>query len=197
MKRGNIKYIVLGIGFGFIIAAILFLKFGGKEKEALSEREIIDRARALGMIFLTELPAEPEKSESSTAAPVKEAPVEKGMTEAEAEGKEAAESEPAEASAKTEESADQVEGQTVAADAADSKTEASQPVTEAPAQTPASSTKTQSDSAASVKKAATPAVDSDIVTEVISGDDPAAKELLPPKDPNRPKSTQTLPTNHF
>lgn len=54
MKRENGKYIVLGIGIGFLIAAALLLKFGGQEKASLSDREIIDRARELGMIFLTE-----------------------------------------------------------------------------------------------------------------------------------------------
>lgn len=54
MKRENWKYIILGVGLGFLVAAAMLLVFNGKEKETLTDREIIERARALGMIFLTE-----------------------------------------------------------------------------------------------------------------------------------------------
>lgn len=54
MKSINWRHVVLGIGIGLLFAAALFLKMGGKEKEVLSDREVIDRARELGMIFLTE-----------------------------------------------------------------------------------------------------------------------------------------------
>lgn len=54
MKKANWMYLVLGIGIGLLIAAGLFLTFGGGEKEKLTDREVIDRAKDLGMIFITE-----------------------------------------------------------------------------------------------------------------------------------------------
>lgn len=65
MKSINWRHVVLGIGIGFLLAAAIFLKMGGKEKEVLSEREVIDRARQLGMIFLTESMEKAEKAEKS------------------------------------------------------------------------------------------------------------------------------------
>lgn len=67
MKSINWRHVVLGIGIGFLLAAAIFLKMGGKEKEVLSEREVIDRARQLGMIFLTESMEKAEKDTTSSA----------------------------------------------------------------------------------------------------------------------------------
>lgn len=68
MKSINWRHVVLGIGIGFLLAAAIFLKMGGKEKEVLSEREVIDRARQLGMIFLTESMERAEKVEKETTS---------------------------------------------------------------------------------------------------------------------------------
>ena len=159
MQRESIKYVILGIGLGFLIAAGLFLRFGGREKEALSEREIIERAKDLGMVFLTEVPGAAKETgnkpnESSSAAADKENTVSGAKPEI----------------------VNQKEEEKIENQGKTEKTSPKQPAK--PKTTPS--------------KAA-----SDVVTEVISGDDPAAKDLLPPPNPKRPKSTETLPTNHF
>ncbi len=193
MKRESIKYVVLGIGLGFLIAAGLFLKFGGREKEILAEREIVERARSLGMVFLTE--GQPTDGSVKAPDPVIQ-PQEPGIKEPEvkpAEANSAAKSEEEKAAAEqepaTEGKKEDVEAQPDTEAESDSAAEKPAPLTKpqeiAPPKQPA-------------KPKTTPAKPaSDVVTEVISGDDPAAKDLLPPPNPNRPKSTETLPTNHF
>lgn len=188
MKRESIKYVVLGIGLGFLIAAGLFLKFGGREKEILAEREIVERARSLGMVFLTE--GQPTDGSAKASDPVIQ-PQEPEVKPAEAnsaakseEEKAAAEQEPA-TEGKKEDVEEQPDTQAESDSAAEKPAPLTKPQEIAPPKQPA-------------KPKTTPAKPaSDVVTEVISGDDPAAKDLLPPPNPNRPKSTETLPTNHF
>ena len=192
MKREGIKYVVLGIGLGFLMAAGLFLKFGGREKEVLSEREIVERARGLGMVFLTEgtgQPAEVKQQEDKSAEEglsVKPS-TESSAAEAKSVVEEAAEKKPEPVKAADDVKAD-TEPKSEAADGQSTGSEKPAPVTKpaeiAPPKQPAKPQTTP------VKPA------TDVVTEIISGDDPAAKDLLPP-NPNRPKSTETLPTNHF
>lgn len=69
MKRENWKYIMVGLGLGFFLAGLLLVTFGGKEKERLSDREIIDRARDLGMIFLRELRPDKASKDQESAVP--------------------------------------------------------------------------------------------------------------------------------
>ena len=192
MKREGIKYVVLGIGLGFLMAAGLFLKFGGREKEVLSEREIVERARGLGMVFLTEgtgQPAEVKQQEDKSAEEglsVKPS-TESSAAEAKSVVEEAAEKKPEPVKAADDVKAD-TEPKSEAADGQSTGSEKPAPVTKpaeiAPPKQPSKPQTTP------VKPA------TDVVTEIISGDDPAAKDLLPP-NPNRPKSTETLPTNHF
>ena len=189
MKRESIKYGGLGSGLGFLIAAGLFIKCGGREKEILAEREIVERARSLGMVFLTE--RQPTDGSVKAPDPVIQ-PQEPGTKEPEvkpAEANSAAKSEEEKAAAEqepaTEGKKEDVEAQP------DTQAES-----DSAAEKPAPLTKPQE--IAPPKPKTTPAKPaSDVVTEVISGDDPAAKDLLPPPNPNRPKSTETLPTNHF
>lgn len=192
MKREGIKYVVLGIGLGFLMAAGLFLKFGGREKEVLSEREIVERARGLGMVFLTEgtgQPAEVKQQEDKSAEEglsVKPS-TESSAAEAKSVVEEAAEKKPEPVKAADDVKAD-TEPKSEAADGQSTGSEKPAPVTKpaeiAPPKQPSKPQTTP------VKPA------TDVVTEIISGDDPAAKDLLPPNS-NRPKSTETLPTNHF
>ena len=186
MKRENIKYVVLGIGLGFLIAAGLFLKFGGREKEILAEREIVERARSLGMVFLTE--GQPTDGSAKAPDPVIQ-PQEPGTKEPE--------SKPAEANSAVKSEEEKAAAEQEPATEGKKEDVEAQPDTQAEsdsaAEKPAPLTKPQE--IAPPKQPAKPA--SDVVTEVISGDDPAAKDLLPPPNPNRPKSTETLPTNHF
>ena len=203
MKRENIKYVVLGIGLGFLIAAGLFLKFGGREKEILAEREIVERARSLGMVFLTEgqptdgsdkapdsviQPQEPRtkepESKSAEGNPAAKSSEEKSADEA----KEDAGKQP-DVPTKDEPESSQSESNKANDQSNEPKPEQPVPLDKPQEIVPPKQlTKPQT---APAKPA------SDVVTEVISGDDPAAKDLLPPPNPNRPKSTETLPTNHF
>lgn len=68
MKRENLKYIILGIGIGFLLAAGFMLRYHSAAKTEITSQEIIQKAREMGMVFLTELPAAPKpdaKSEKS------------------------------------------------------------------------------------------------------------------------------------
>ena len=199
MKRENIKYVVLGIGLGFLIAAGLFLRFGGREKEALSEREIIERAKDLGMVFLTEVPGAAKETvnkpnESSSAAADKEnAKPENATSEKEEKIENQGKTEKTEKTESSETAKDAEPNKETDSNKAkeerEGKVEQPAPVVKpqeiAPPKQPAKPKTTPSKAA------------SDVVTEVISGDDPAAKDLLPPPNSKRPKSTETLPTNHF
>lgn len=202
MKREGIKYVVLGIGLGFLMAAGLFLKFGGREKEVLSEREIVERARGLGMVFLTEGTGQPAEKSAEESRPAEVKQQEDKSAEEGLSVKPSTESSAAEAKSVVEEVAEKKPEPVKAADDVKADTE---PKSEA-----ADGQSTGSEKPAPVTKPAeiappkqpskpqtTPVKPAtDVVTEIISGDDPAAKDLLPPNS-NRPKSTETLPTNHF
>ena len=201
MRRENIKYVVLGIGLGFLIAAGLFLRFGGREKEVLSEREIVERARNLGMIFLTEgtdlptkelgepqeLGTEPQPAENLTEPDAERTveeqdPADKGKT-----GQDLPDEQKEELNSGDKKTSEKEIESSQAADLAkpEKPTPLAKPQEIVPPKQPEKPKTTP------VK----PAVD--VITEVVSGDDPAAKDLLPTPNPNRPKSTETLPTNHF
>ncbi|RRD95018.1 hypothetical protein EII17_05540 [Clostridiales bacterium COT073_COT-073] len=173
MKRESWKYIVLGIGLGFLIAAGLLLKFGGREKAALTDREIIDRARALGMIFLTEVGSvnHSPDSEKSQEVMLKPESVPSSQLSPETEPNGDAASNPKDES-KTEEKKNDL--------SKDSKGSSfpQNPVESKP-------------------EVGSSSQDADVITEVISGDDPNVPSLLPPKDPNRPKTDDVFESNHF
>jgi len=58
MKK-NLLLILRGVGIGFILASLVFFllrdTFAEKSKESISDGEVIEKARELGMIPLTQL----------------------------------------------------------------------------------------------------------------------------------------------
>lgn len=178
MKRENWKYIILGIGLGFLLSAALFLKFGGKEKETLSEREVIEKAKELGMVFLTEKMAEPsgnEKKENQETVPEEKADQENLPKE---ESEEMRKEEP---SVKSEEK---------------EKTETSQSDVGEKAEK-SQNTQTQNTQSVPQKTKNTKQKDSNTIQQVITEEDKDVQDLTPPKNPNRPKQGNVLDTNHF
>lgn len=65
----KLKYYLRGLGVGIICTAIIMgIALSGKEKEKLTDAEIIERARLLGMVMAEEQQTEPEKTDESDDA---------------------------------------------------------------------------------------------------------------------------------
>lgn len=192
MKRENWKYIILGIGLGFLLSAALFLKFGGKEKETLSEREVIEKAKELGMVFLTEKMAEPSGNDNGAEEKQEPASKEKSTgTEEESESRK--ENLPDEESAKSgQEPENEGKEDSQQADAK-TNTDVEQEVEQAAEKTE----KEQTSQTVPKKSKSTKKKDSNEIKQVISEEDKDVKDLTPPKNPNRPKQGNVLDTNHF
>lgn len=60
----KLKYYLRGLGVGIICTAIIMgIALSGKEKEKLTEAEIVERARLLGMVMVEEEKKEPKELE--------------------------------------------------------------------------------------------------------------------------------------
>lgn len=61
----KLKYYLRGLGIGIICTAIIMgIALSGKEKEKLTDAEIVERARLLGMVMAEEADSEKEEKES-------------------------------------------------------------------------------------------------------------------------------------
>ena len=69
----KLKYYLRGLGVGIICTAILMgIALSGNKKEKLTDTEIIERARLLGMVMAEEAPEEegdPSQEDGSTGSP--------------------------------------------------------------------------------------------------------------------------------
>ncbi len=122
----NLKYYLRGLGIGIVVTALIMSIAAGGKKETLSDEEIRERARALGMtesgtLLEADLTGEEASKENEDASPIDGA-----LSDTEADDK-AAE---AEKSPEQDESSEPEEGALDAADDASGQDEAAKPETE-------------------------------------------------------------------
>jgi hypothetical protein len=55
MRNFHIKSILLGIGIGIVLTALISVIYSAGNKQAMSKEEIIEKARQYGMVYSEEL----------------------------------------------------------------------------------------------------------------------------------------------